>query len=271
MYLFYVDESGNLDVKCHPDHWLYTLTAVGIFEHNWKKFYLPLVEKKRQLIETIRQNTNRLLSLHECEVKSTWCRIPKQRKAKSFFLDQLSDAERTELADLYYSQIERVNGVCISVAIDKRELHSYMDRGKLHSKAWELLCERIENYMRECHPKHCAVIIVDDVSPQTNAALAGKHAYFLEKYTTAGLSIRQILEMPLFVRSELSEGVQLADLCAYNVYRSIAYTNPEYPFFKRLLPLYYNSCNTASGKLDGMKIFPDTSKHLQDWITLLQK
>lgn len=230
MYLFYVDESGNLDVN-NADSWLYVLTAVGLFEHNWRTFYMPLVEHKRQLMAKIYQRSGSRLALHQCEVKSTWLRIPQRRKAESVFLSMLEPAERTDLAMRYYNQLETCKTVCVSVAIDKRELHDYIDQSKLHLKAWELLCERVENYMREHHPKHRAVLIVDDVSPQENKSLASKHAYFLEQRTSANLPIRRIVEMPLFVRSELSEGVQLADLCAYSLYHSICYNKPEYPFF----------------------------------------
>lgn len=48
MYLFYVDESGNLDIQ-NKQHWIYTLTAIGIFEHNWPNFYKSIVSYKREL------------------------------------------------------------------------------------------------------------------------------------------------------------------------------------------------------------------------------
>lgn len=263
MYLFYVDESGNLDVK-NKDSWLYTMTAVGIFEHRWPKFYHPIVQYKRNLIQKINERAGIKLSLHDCEVKSTWVRIPK-RRAESKFLSSLTEDDITNVINLYYQQMENTHVVCISVAIDKRELYDYFDRTKLHIKAWELLCERIESYMREHHRKHRAIIIADDVSPQENSSLANKHTYFLEQRTSANVSIRRIVEMPLFVRSELSEGVQLADLCSYNVYHSISYNKPDYLFFHRMLPFYYNSKNTSVEKLDGLKVFPDTSTHLAAW------
>jgi hypothetical protein len=263
VYLFYVDESGNLDIN-NESSWLYTMTAIGIFEHNWPKFYRPIVQHKRLLSQKVLERKGISLSIHDCEVKSTWVRIPK-RRAESAFLSALTEEELTETVNLYYEQMENVHAVCISVAIDKSNLHPHFDQTKLHRKAWELLCERIENYMRESHKKHRAIIIADDVSPQENASLASKHAYFLEQSTSANVPIRRIIEMPLFVRSELSEGVQLADLCAYNVYHSISYMKQDYAFFNRLLPYYYNSVNTPCNKLDGLKVFPDSSKRLCDW------
>lgn len=271
MYLFYVDESGNLNVSCREHRWLYTLTAVGIFEHSWRKFYVPLVEHKRQLIHTMRTRTDVRLDLHQCEVKCAWLRNEKTRNEKSLFLSSLTHEERTELAMLYYQQMAQVHAVCVSIAIDKRELYDYFDQQKLHRKAWELLCERIELYMLEHHRKHRAVLITDDVSRQENKSLADKHAYFLSHGTSSGLRLQRIVELPLFVRSELSEGIQLADLCAYNLYHSITYSKPNYSFFTRLLPHYYNSANTAQHKLDGLKMFPETSTTLTDWSARLEK
>jgi len=69
MYLFYVDESGNLDIN-NQASWLYTMTAVGIFEHKWPKFYMPIVQHKRGLVAKIRERTGLQLQLHDCEVKS---------------------------------------------------------------------------------------------------------------------------------------------------------------------------------------------------------
>ncbi len=269
MYLFYVDESGNLDIT-NQNTWLYSLTAVGLFEHNWPKFYHPIVQYKRELIKKISDRAGVIFNLHDCEVKSTWIRIPK-RRAESKFLSALTADEITNIVELYYQQMKDTHTICISIAIDKRSLHPHFDSTKLHIKAWELLCERIENYMRECHGKHRAIIIADDVSPQENASLANKHTYFLEQRTSANVPIRRIVEMPLFVRSELSEGVQLADLCAYNVYHAISYNKPEYPFFTQMLPFYYNSKNTPADKMDGLKVFPDSSEHLSAWRSQLCK
>jgi hypothetical protein len=273
MYLFYIDESGNLDIGSYakiPHDWVYTITAIGLFEHQWRRFYFPIVERKQELANFISQRTgSSRMDLHSCEVKSTWLRIPERRRKDSPFLSSLTDEERTSLVELYYKQLANLKTACLSVVIDKRELPSYGQK-KLHFKAWELLCECIENYMRECHPKHRAILIVDDVSKQENKSLASKHAYFLKERTSSNVPLKQIIEMPLFVRSESTEGVQLADMCAYNVYHSASYNKPGYEFFKRMLPRYYNSGNTPENKLDGLKIFPDTSEDLTKWGSSIQ-
>ncbi|KXB09447.1 hypothetical protein AKJ60_00320 [candidate division MSBL1 archaeon SCGC-AAA385M11] len=134
-----------------------------------------------------------------------------------------------------------------------------MDRYKLHRKVWELLCERIENFMHEKHNKHKAILITDDINKQANISLAMKHSYFLENGTSSGLRLNHILEMPLFVSSGLSEDVQFADLCSYNVYHAFKYNKKSYEYFKQLWPLFYNSQNTSINKKDGLKVFPEKS------------
>jgi hypothetical protein len=69
--------------------------------------------------------------------------------------------------------------------------------------------------------------------------------------------------MPLFVRSELSNGVQLADLLAYNVYRCFRYEDASYPFFQRILPHVWASKFTPAHLLEGIAVFPAESPLVQ--------
>ena len=66
-----------------------------------------------------------------------------------------------------------------------------------------------------------------------------------------------IVEYPFFTRSELSNGVQLADLLAYNVYRAFRDEVFDYPYFRCVLPKIYRRRDT--GSLAGLKIWPETS------------
>ncbi len=267
MYLFYVDESGTLDPEVtgtrsdgtHFDkEWLYTMTAVGLFEHKWRPFYDPIIRKKRMFIDEIYRREGVRLELSECEVKSSWIRIPKER-AKHPFLSRISEHQICDLIETYYRSLENIHLRIFTVIVDKRHLRDHMDRQKLHRKTWELLCERIEHFMREFHPKHKALLVADDVSKQDNKSLTMKHAYHLEQGTSCGLRLKNIIETPFFVPSELSEGVQFADLCSYNIYRAFKHQDFDYTFFQRMLPKMYSSGLTPPHKIDGIKVFPDES------------
>jgi hypothetical protein len=267
MYFFYVDEAGNRDPEIQgtnakgeaitKDH-IYVLAAVCLFEHRWHGFEKTLNRKKREYIDIIRRTHGTAFELADCEIKSNWIRIPKERNSRPF-LSKLTDADITTLVDLYYAQLARHNMQIFSVIVDKRHLHDFMDAGKIHRKSWELLLEQIEDFMRELHPKHQGVLITDDVSKQLNQDLAMKHAYILEEGTASGTWLKHIAEMPLFVRSELSNGVQLADMMAYNIYRCFRYEDSAYPFFQRILPFIWTCPFTPDHQRDGLWIFPPAS------------
>ncbi len=268
MYFFYIDESGSKDPKIEGQRaggtvfqkdWLYVLTAVSLYERKWRWFDHEINLLKLELLDKVFKKSHVRLELADAEVKSTVLRIPHERNRSPFF-SQLSNVDLTRLVDMYYRQIPLRYMHLFSVVIDKRKLHGYMDESKLHRKAYELLLERIENYMANFYAKHQAVIVVDDTSREMNRSLAMKHSYFLREKTGSGLPLRHIVELPFFTASNLSNGVQLADLCAYNVYRAFRYGQPEYPYFQRLLPYFYNSPRTPAEKLDGLKVFPDDSE-----------
>ena len=108
--------------------------------------------------------------------------------------------------------------------------------------------------MRREHPKHCAIIVADDCGKSRNRALTLRHTHLLETATSTRLKLDHIVEMPMFVRSEVSEGVQLCDLCAYAVYRAFTYGNLDYPFFTRVVEHIYRSA--PDGRLPGLRIYP---------------
>jgi len=270
MYFFYVDESGTLDptaqgqradgTQFDKDH-LYVLAAVSLYEGRWNRFDRAINSKKRELIDVLRQsplNTPQL-DLLDCEIKSTWLRILKQREAKSPFLASLTNDDRTAIVNLYYEQLKNHYMRVFAVVIDKRHLYSYMDASKMHRKAWELLLEPIEQFLSEEHGKHHGAMVADDVSKQHNRRLAAKHQYFQMAGTSSGKRLRHIIELPLFVPSELSNGVQLADLVAYNVFRCFRSEDPGYDYFARCLPHFWASKQTGVEVLEGLRVFPPES------------
>ncbi|MCE5228688.1 DUF3800 domain-containing protein [bacterium] len=268
MFFFYVDESGTLDPDCNPivglngssrskEH-LYVLTAVSLFDHRWHGFEKTINRQKRALIDLIQERTGMRLDLSDCEIKSTWVRIPKER-ARHRFLSQLANQELTDLCDLFYRQLAYHRMQVFCVVLDKRYLADHMDQAKIHRKAWELLLERIEEFMRIHNPSHQALLICDDVSIQANRSLALKHAYLLENGTKRDLWLKHICEMPHFVRSELCNGVQLADLVGYNFYRTFRDQNTSYPFMLKVLKYLWSPSSNQVNDPKGLYVFPGES------------
>jgi len=267
LYLFYVDETGNLDPRVEiPKHTggmvpgdpLYVLTTVGLYEHKWHSFEKTLNRYKKSLLEGINSRTGSRFDLADFEIKSNWLRIPKERLHHPV-LSQLTIAEQQGLVDLFYEQLERQNMVIFSVVIDKSGLREYMDPDKLHRKAWELLLVQVQHAMEGKYPKHQALFVKDTTTVQADRSLAMKHAHMLDKGTSSHLWLRHICEMPHFVRSELSNGVQLADLCSYNIYRAFKAKDLDYPFFQKIRGAIWSRSEPIRHPFSGIRVFPDDS------------
>ena len=97
---------------------------------------------------------------------------------------------------------------------------------------------------------------MDDTSRQLNRAVAMKHAAF-QRAGNRNMTFPAIVEYPFFTRSELSNGVQLADLLAYSVYRAFKGEDLGYPYFERVLGNFYRRRQGTA--LDGLKVWPDRS------------
>ncbi len=265
--MIYVDETGNRDPRLEipqrdgttkPGDWLYVLTAVSLFEHRWHGFEKTLNRHKQTLMARINRDTALRLDLADSEIKSNWVRTPKER-SKRPFLANLRDEELTGLIDLYFRQLAHHNMHILSVVIDKRHLHGYMDQEKIHRKSWELLLEQVEQMMRLKFPKHQALMVNDDISKEVNRSLAMKHAFLQDQGTWSDLRLAHICEMPMFVRSELSNGVQLADLCSYSIYRACRDDDLSYQYFDRIAPWIWSRTLPVSRPFTGIRVFPDHS------------
>jgi len=276
MYFFYFDESGSRDPRAfialpngsiQPKDHIYVLTALSLYEHKWRHLDREIANLKLELVDHLFRTRRLKFDLADCEVKSNWIRNPKERRDKSPFLDALSDADRERLVACYFQQIPQQRMTLFAVVIDKRKLHGHMDPELLHKKAYELLLERIEHFMAEFHSKHQAVIVMDDTDKALNRAVSMKHAFF-QREGNQNLRFHHIVEYPFFTDSKLSNGVQLADLCAYNTYRAFKTQDFKYAYFRELLPHFYK--REKSEQLDGLKVFPNDSELLpfarEGWI-----
>ena len=168
----------------------------------------------------------------------------------------MTAADLTRLTDAYFDQVAGRHTVIMASVVDKRFLHDGTTHEALHMTAYEFLLERIQNYMGQYHPKHRALIVMDDTSRQLNRAVSMKHASF-QRTGNRNMTFPAIVEYPFFTRSELSNGVQLADLLAYSVYRAFKGEDLGYPYFERVLGNFYRRRQGTA--LDGLKVWPDRS------------
>lgn len=260
MYFFYIDESGSRDPSSgtadQPKDHIYVLLAVGLYERQWRPFELEISRLKLELAHFLRRDGNARFDLADCEIKSSWLRHAPTRSRNSPFLAALHPDDMSRLVDAYYDQLSTRNAVVLASVIDKRELRANATHEYMHRWAYELLLERIEHFMRQYHRKHLALIVMDDTNIQLNQFIALEHAKLLRR-GNPNMQFPHIVEYPFFTRSELSNGVQLADLLAYNVYRAFRDEDLDYPYFRIVLPKIYRRRDT--GSLAGIKVWPETS------------
>ena len=260
MYFFYFDESGTRDTNVgsleKPKPHLYVLLAVGMHEEQWLPFDTEISNLKLEYINEIGQRGFGALELSDCEVKSRWLRIPDERIKHSKFLSALSDFQITKLSDLYFSQLAKRKAIVIATVIDKRLLHPHFTPEILHKKAYEFVLERIQWHIKEYDPGQNSLIIMDDTNIQLNRAVAMQHATFL-RIGNRNMKFTSIVENPFFTRSELSNGVQLADLLSYNVYRAFRNEDMMYSHFREMLPYFQRE--KSDKVMDGIVVWPENS------------
>ena len=262
MYLFYIDESGtpakNPSLPKERKN-IFAVVAVGMLDHNWWQFNDVMREYKRKLYKRDSQKSPDCLKLHNYEVKSTLVRHAQDR-AKSPFLQALSKASIKKLVEKYYAQLAHNKMILLGVVIDLDKLTESYDSHQVHNKAMELLYEQIEILMRQVYSRHKAIVIADDNGKTRNYRIAAQHADFLRTQTTDKIKLMRIVETPLFTLSELSEGIQLADLCVYNVYRAFTYDDMNDHYFKKILPRFHRFPGAESDITNIIKVFPDADK-----------
>ncbi len=260
MYFFYIDESGSRDpspgTANRPKDHVYVLLAVGLFERQWRPFELEISGLKLELAQNLRREEKGRFGLADCEIKSSWLRHPPLRQRHSPFLAALDAGDMDRLVDAFYDQLSARNAVILCSVIDKRKLLASTSHEFMHRLAYELLLERIEHFMRQYHHRHQALIVVDDTNIQLNRFLALEHAALLRR-GNRNMFFPHIVEYPFFTRSELSNGVQLADLLAYNVYRVFRDEYPEYAYFQSIRPYFYRRRDSTT--IDGITVWPETS------------
>ena len=227
-----------------------------MYEGQWNNFEGEISRLKLDLADRLRWEGKGSFELPDCEVKSNWLRIPKEREKSSPFLNALDRDDLQRLTETYFEQVTKRNMVIIASVVDKRYLYSSTTHETLHSRAYEFLLERIQNYLRMHHQRHRALIVMDDTEKGLNQSIAMRHASF-QRYGNRNMSIPNIVEYPFFTRSELSNGVQLADQLAYNVYRAFRDEDFSYPYFKRLIQSFYRGRDGLI--LHGLKVWPDES------------
>lgn len=228
MYLFYIDESGEIAYNSKTKY--FVLNALGIDALNWKNINKQVNDLKKAIFKT---NNTPIL-----EIKSNWLRNPHEREKRAY-LSNLTKEELEQLVNGLYDIILNNDCVLISMVINKDSLlKKYgLNTAAPNIFAIEYLLERISIYMDINHKEKQALIVMDKCSDNIEKILNKLHTLHLED-GYSHKKIKNIIENIMFVDSQYNNFIQLTDLCAYNINRAFREDNPNYKFFQLILPKF---------------------------------
>ncbi len=248
-----MDESGTPDVPGNTSH--YVLVGVSIPAENWKDCDAEIQSIKRRYdltdqeihvawilrryleqsqipgfegmsrsqrrSEAQRHRTAELLRLQRVRNTNQY-KQTKKNYQKTEPYTHLTFAERQQfITDV----AKRLSGWTFArlfaECVDKVHFDPARAGSPIEDQAFEQIVTRFESYLHATStrvtPKHVGLLVHDN-----NETVAKKHTELMKKFHDRGTqwrNLEHVVETPLFVSSELTGMVQVADLCGYALRR----------------------------------------------------
>jgi hypothetical protein len=210
MYLLYADESGSIGDSTERH---FVLAGLAVFERepHW------LEQELEEIAKRFDANEPQSVELHGSPMragKGKWRHYPKQDREQAI-LDALT------------------NGVCkrhpgqvrLFAAVLEKQNFSGQDVAQV---AFEQLSSRFDQFLGRLHQKgntQRGLILFDKSSTEKRIQTLAK------EFKTAGHSFgrtRNYAEVPVFIDSQASRLIQLADLIAYAIFRKFEYGDTRF-------------------------------------------
>jgi len=287
-YFCYVDESGVPAIPGNSSHYVLCGISVPIFKWKYCDKILTQIKKKygldgkeihtgwilRKYLEQSRipdfdkLDTQARIRAVQTERKREIYRLQKAGDAKSYkqlrknyrkteAYIHLTFAERKALIEEIATALSGWSFVRIfAECIDKAHFDAAVAKVSTDEQALEQLVSRFEHYMKNvanANPdkKVHGVLIHDN-----NETVAKRHTELMHKFHKRGTlwtKIKHIIETPLFVNSELTGMVQIADMCSFILRRYLE--NNESDLFNIIEKRF----DKAHGKIVGVRHFSDAN------------
>jgi hypothetical protein len=290
MYLCYIDESGTPDVPGNTSH--YILAGFSIPVEKWKECDNDIARIKskyqlfdceihvawilRQYLEQKKIPDFEKLDYRDRRFKATAFRtadllkLQRSRNNKLYRQTQKNYRKTDPYVHLTFS--ERKNlildvartvsgwgfGRLFAECIDKIHFDPARTSDTIDEQCFEQVVSRFERYLQIIRggiikPKQYGLLIHDN-----NETVAKKHTDLMKKFHKDGTlwtKLQNIIETPLFVNSELTGMVQIADLCGYALRRYLENGEEE------LFDLLFSRADRNRGSVVGVRHFSvDTCK-----------
>ena len=216
MYLAFIDESGTIqenDPQCN----YYVLTAMVMQEKGMKflhKETQALKEKIWRLVHGTKKIMPYNFEIHMTDIVD----------AKKNYKPLRGKKEKTEkILKLIYEFVSKLYINIISIIIIKKDFYEKYEKDKFLSWALRLIIERINGHISiettDKDDKEYALLLMDEDFNNDKE----KRNFISEmmeegiKYKTG--DVDRVLDTPIFLKSELHNGIQLVDSIAYLIGR----------------------------------------------------
>lgn len=247
MHLCYIDESGTPDIPGNTPH--YVLAGLSLPDQFWKQHNTQLEAIKTKyglddaeihvawMMRTYLEQSS-IPGFESMTYVRRRSEVNKKRKAELFRLQKVNrkgfkqtrkNYRKTE-AFVHLTRRERRQAVTdiaklisswgvarlFAECIDKVHFDPTIAKRSIHEQAFEQVVSRFEQYLKN-NDEGYGLLIHDN-----NQTVAQRHTDLMKTFLRKGTlwtKIRHIIETPMFVDSQLTSMVQLADLCAYALRR----------------------------------------------------
>ena len=252
MHILFVDESGTPpplnNVASSP---FFVLGGVIIPEEFWHKIKIDL--------ESIKEKFK-----IKGEIKWRYFYTPQNQVGKEHSLSHLAREEkefvRSQLFEIL-RKYETIRTICIVSDVSKAyELTYIKTPDELYWYSYKYITERFQYYLQDIssisNHKINGIIVCDHRAPNNDKRLQELHAQLLLGHHNANSNYPNLIEGVFIAPSHLSVGIQLADLVAGAVLRSIKDNDKR--FFDQMASTLRKSQKTGEVEGYGIVRFPKT-------------
>lgn len=284
VYFCYVDESGTPQIPGNTSH--YILCGISIPVKDWNKCDSAINKIKAKyglseseihtgwIMRSYLEQT-RIPGFDTMSFADRRSEVIKQRKAEIFRVKKTNNSKALKQLKKNYKQTDayihltyakrfafireiadqvgswrhaRVFAECI----DKVFFDPTKSKLSTEDQAFEQVISRFEHYMGNV--SHSEDLTYGLLIHDNNETVSKKHTELMKRFHKQGTlwtSIKHIIETPLYVNSELTGMVQIADLCAFALRRF--FENQETDIFYRIKPRF----DSHRGKMVGVRHFTE--------------
>jgi hypothetical protein len=268
MYLCYIDESGTPDIPGNTSH--FVLVGIAIPIDMWKTYEMAIskIKSRYDLAESeihtgwlarsyleqskiprfenldrtarrsavLRERNKEILHLQKVGKPSAYKQTKKNFKSTEAYI-HLTRKEREEFLREIVAEVGSWDKARLfAECVDKLYFDPVKTKRDVSAQAFEQIVSRFEQFLSnkslDCGQEY-GMLIHDN-----NDTVALKHTQMMKQFHNQGtfwVSIGHIIETPLFVDSELTSMIQIADICGYALRRYVE--NDDRKLFEIIFPL----------------------------------